>query len=759
MGRKPATKGRNVLHRSRWVTAVMVTATMVGLTMTVSAGPAMAEDKDAGPVLFGSTPERAVPAAPVDRARASAPRSYRPMASAKATDRAAAAKSLVEPELGEGVDFQCGVSIDRFVGGVGEDDFLEETVRVDWFAALQCNFFLDHIDALSGLIDRSESFNGESFDGRVIGLGTRDVRVEDFEAFSIGAVGVLARTYNGARRVEAAFELFLLAPVGVVWTACNPIPGLRYLACDGLDTDLLHVALGTGAFSTGLTRACRDQTAPVGVEEGRLRQPAGATPTSTQLLRRIPVIKDSVVEFKRELCRVTSSAQAEVFADQRGFELWDDAAAAARAGVAGGDDRPLYWARVSMTHALQQWRPTFGVNRPALETTLQRSSRGMTSDSFTVGAQRKIFVSGFDPFGFGQGLAVGNASGAAALRLDDLTVGGAHIQAVIFPVCYRPFEAGLVESVFRRHLERGAQQATFIATVSLSPGSDRFELEFYNGRRRSTSGLDNCGVSGGGSQSTPVEPPGIGGGPEFTTSTLPVHKMTSPAPFPSVIDTSVVEQLAPGDPPIRRSDGPTEGSRSVEGSGGGFLSNEIAYRVTRLRDELAGSQAIAVPAGHVHTPDDRANDGNRVTIVNKLQSILTAVNPIDSPTFFVRQQYLDFLEREPDPGGLAFWVGNITPCRTDAACIDRKQVDVSRAFWYSIQFNERHPGLRNPPGVTPDFNNSLFIDLSYRSYLRREPDPGGRAFWLGELNRDNDYNHIIRAFLSSIEYRQRFGPP
>ena len=64
--------------------------------------------------------------------------------------------------------------------------------KLDWFAALQCNFFLSRIDAISGVIDRSESFNGESFDGRVIGLGTPDSRVEDFEAFSIGAIGVLA---------------------------------------------------------------------------------------------------------------------------------------------------------------------------------------------------------------------------------------------------------------------------------------------------------------------------------------------------------------------------------------------------------------------------------------------------------------------------------------------------------------------------------------------------------------------------------------
>ena len=36
-----------------------------------------------------------------------------------------------------------------------------------------------------------------------------------------------------------------------------------------------------------------------------------------------------------------------------------------------------------------------------------------------------------------------------------------------------------------------------------------------------------------------------------------------------------------------------------------------------------------------------------------------AANPIDTVDFFVRQHYLDFLSREPDAAGLAFWTGEI----------------------------------------------------------------------------------------------------
>ena len=61
-------------------------------------------------------------------------------------------------------------------------------------------------------------------------------------------------------------------------------------------------------------------------------------------------------------------------------------------------------------------------------------------------------------------------------------------------------------------------------------------------------------------------------------------------------------------------------------------------------------------------------------------------NPIDDATFFVRQHYLDFLNREPDTAGLNFWVNQITSCGANAACIDNKRVNVSGAFFLSQEF-------------------------------------------------------------------------
>lgn len=63
-------------------------------------------------------------------------------------------------------------------------------------------------------------------------------------------------------------------------------------------------------------------------------------------------------------------------------------------------------------------------------------------------------------------------------------------------------------------------------------------------------------------------------------------------------------------------------------------------------------------------------------------------NPIDDAAFFVRQHYLDFLNREPDPSGFAFWTNAITSCGTDQQCIEVTRINVSAAFFLSIEFQQ-----------------------------------------------------------------------
>jgi hypothetical protein len=64
------------------------------------------------------------------------------------------------------------------------------------------------------------------------------------------------------------------------------------------------------------------------------------------------------------------------------------------------------------------------------------------------------------------------------------------------------------------------------------------------------------------------------------------------------------------------------------------------------------------------------------------------LNPLDTTEYFVRQQYLDFLGREPDESGFNFWVNNIDSCGSDTNCRDVKHIDTSAAFFLSIEFQQ-----------------------------------------------------------------------
>jgi len=63
-------------------------------------------------------------------------------------------------------------------------------------------------------------------------------------------------------------------------------------------------------------------------------------------------------------------------------------------------------------------------------------------------------------------------------------------------------------------------------------------------------------------------------------------------------------------------------------------------------------------------------------------------NPLDDAQFFVRQHYVDFLNREADVGGLGYWTGQITQCGSNAACVADQRISVSAAFFFSPEFQQ-----------------------------------------------------------------------
>lgn len=80
------------------------------------------------------------------------------------------------------------------------------------------------------------------------------------------------------------------------------------------------------------------------------------------------------------------------------------------------------------------------------------------------------------------------------------------------------------------------------------------------------------------------------------------------------------------------------------------------------------------------------------TVTITSDELVDGANPVKwdagfSSDFFVRQHYLDFLNRPADPDGLAFWKNQIDECVT-AECREIRRINLSGAFFLSIEFQE-----------------------------------------------------------------------
>ncbi|MBA2527967.1 MAG: PD40 domain-containing protein [Pyrinomonadaceae bacterium] len=76
-----------------------------------------------------------------------------------------------------------------------------------------------------------------------------------------------------------------------------------------------------------------------------------------------------------------------------------------------------------------------------------------------------------------------------------------------------------------------------------------------------------------------------------------------------------------------------------------------------------------------------------LTIVDN-DTVQSNLNPISTAGFFVSQHYVDFLNRAPDQPGLDFWTNQITSCGANLPCLELRRINVSAAFFLSIEFQE-----------------------------------------------------------------------
>ena len=122
-------------------------------------------------------------------------------------------------------------------------------------------------------------------------------------------------------------------------------------------------------------------------------------------------------------------------------------------------------------------------------------------------------------------------------------------------------------------------------------------------------------------------------------------------------------------------------------------------------------------------------------------------NPVDTFAFFVRQQYLDFLAREPDAGGFQYWLGRLQACQATPGCdLVRARIEVSGGFYYSREF----------------YRKGYFAYRFYRASLGRTPTYAEFMPNMAQLQGLNEAEEEVRRaefttqWITRPEFQQKY---
>ncbi len=275
------------------------------------------------------------------------------------------------------------------------------------------------------------------------------------------------------------------------------------------------------------------------------------------------------------------------------------------------DDRPIYWGRL-MGQVLLQQRLRQGNfdsqiatdTREAFEWNSRRGDYG----SFTH--ERRIVLTCFDPFMLDRNITQCNPSAIIAYTIAQTLCPEYSINVLAFPVRFQDFDEDCVERMLKTLYFTNPS-----LVVTLSMGRKQFDLERFPGNRRSVKTLDNlnvCGIDG------KKFPTCVAGAPSFLEFSLPAEAMKkAPGQWPVIDNRRVATERHTEFYPQSRAQLTSE--TAVQGSGGGFLSNEISYRSILLQKRFGKS----FPLGHLHVPKVNSFDTIQLqSMCNQAESII-----------------------------------------------------------------------------------------------------------------------------------------
>jgi pyrrolidone-carboxylate peptidase len=329
----------------------------------------------------------------------------------------------------------------------------------------------------------------------------------------------------------------------------------------------------------------------------------------------------------------------------KGKDLWDKSVNFVK--NTAKDDRVLYYLRLLSIAALRahyKRNLSIAVLPDKKLKMFEWSSRGLeTTDgvsakiTFPQTTKRKAIITGFDPFQLLNVPDQSNPSGLLAQALDNEPLGDdpdkIMVRTAVIPVRYEDFDKELIEKI----AESSLTPIVMFLTTS-EHGSDYYDVERFASKRREPNDKDNAYKG----YKNYVN--ALTNGDKYLESTLPYifairsdnytllvfEGPTSPA-TPLVLDQSYwVSGYQPIPAPRKyharstfgSSDSytklpddqtPLPGKDLNAGSGGGFLSNEIFYRVALIRNR----DRSKLPSGHLHVPptgtDPRGTGSDLIT--------------------------------------------------------------------------------------------------------------------------------------------------
>lgn len=332
--------------------------------------------------------------------------------------------------------------------------------------------------------------------------------------------------------------------------------------------------------------------------------------------------------FKAAWLKVGSYKAAKQLLANVGDDLWHFAKDQAQSGKLV-DDRPLYWTRLALKSFIKKSPNNFPESElTALLEVLENSSRGYQDVIYKRQTDKRILLTGFDPFLLDKNIKQSNPSGLTALLMDGIVIEyqlngetiTAEINTAMIPVRFEDFEQGEIESLLAPFY--ATNSVDMITTVSM--GRSDFDLEHFPGLRRSSKAPDNLNVYTGANHNNPLIP-SLGTAPlagdEFVLFSLPYQSMMKAKGPYKVNDNRGVTVLINNEAKdiVANSLSELSNKVAVQGGGGGYLSNEISYRSILLRNKLGST----IPTGHIHTPriatfDNKTNQA----IVEQIKAML-----------------------------------------------------------------------------------------------------------------------------------------